>query len=274
MNIGSWNELTIARAVDFGMYLTDGENDVLLPAKYIPDGYAPGDKIKVFLYTDSEDRPIATTQTPKGTVGDFAVLQVVSVQQFGAFAYWGLEKELLIPISQQQHLLEPGQKAVVRICLDVRTNRVFGTTKIRRFFEAAKDVTAGDKVDCLVYAVSQMGALCVVENRYGGLLPTIEQVEDLKVGDRVSLFVRRVKEDGRIDLGSKEAGFAGVVEAEQKVLDRLQAAGGFLPYGDWTPPDVIYKVFKMSKGTYKKAIGALYRQGRVDLRRDGIKLKT
>jgi uncharacterized protein len=274
LNIGSYNELVVARAVDIGLYLSAADTDVLLPAKYVPQGTSVGDRLKVFVYTDSEDRPVATTLAPKAVVGQFAYLRAKDIAAFGAFMDWGLEKDLLVPNSQQQFKMKAGQQYVVKVCLDAGTRRVYATSKIAAQLESApRTLAAGRKVDLLIYDVSKIGYAAIVDQLYSGMLYRDEVYDPLRVGDRRDGYVTRVRDDGKIDLTLKKPGFSSLGESGDRIVTTLQGAGGFIDCHDKSPPEKIKQAFSMSKKEFKRAIGALYKSGRIEILEKGIRLK-
>ncbi|MBR9979526.1 MAG: hypothetical protein KFF50_00720 [Desulfatitalea sp.] len=275
LKIGSYNELTVARAVEIGLYLTAGAGEVLLPAKYVPGGTRVGDRLKIFVYTDSEDRPVATTLTPKAVVGQFAYLKVKDVADFGVFMDWGLEKDLLVPNSQQPFKMKAGQKYVVKVCLDADTQRVYASGKIAGLCEdASKTLATGQKVDLLIHGVSKIGYAAIVDQRYAGMLYRDEVYDPLRVGDRRDGYVTRVRDDGKIDLTLKKPGPSSIANSGQMIMAVLQQSGGFIACHDKTPPVIIKQTFSMSKKEFKRAIGALYKGGRIEILEKGIRLKT
>lgn len=275
LNIGSFNELIITREVAFGLYLKAGEAEVLLPGKYVPDGARVGDILRVFVYTDSEDRPVATTLAPKAVVGQFACLRVKDVTDFGAFLDWGLEKDLLVPKSQQQIKMKVGQKYVVKVCLDADTHRVYATGKIAENCEQAPStLAAGQKVFLLIHSASKIGFSAIVEQRYSGMLYRDDVYERLQVGDRREGYVTRVREDGKIDLSLKKTGPASIGGSSEIILSALRRAGGFIDCHDKSSPARIKQTFSMSKKEFKRATGSLYKRGRIEILDTGIRLKA
>jgi predicted RNA-binding protein (virulence factor B family) len=259
--------------VDFGLYLNPKPDEVLLPLKYVPDSAGPGDVLRVFVYTDSEDRPVATTLKPRAVVGDFACLQVKDVTNFGAFMDWGLEKDLLVPANQQQDRMKPGRHYVVKVCLDELTGRVYGTNRITRNCDKdTRGLSAGEKVDLLIYGMTQIGIMAVVNNRYCGLLYRSEVYAPLAIGSRTTGYISRIREDGRIDLTLKSPGYRSVGGSGAGILEILKNKGGFIPCHDRSSPDEIRRVFSMSKKEFKKAIGGLYKSGRIIITDKGIQI--
>lgn len=271
--IGSYNELVVEREVDFGFYLNPKEDEVLLPAKYAPQGLKPGDTIRVFVYTDSEDRPVATTLTPLAAVGDFAGLTVKDVEDFGVFLDWGLEKDLLLPKSEMPRPLNLGDKVVVKACLDGATNRVYATANLARFIDDnLEGLAPGDKVELLIYAISDLGIQALINNRYTGLLFHNETFKHLVIGDKTVGYIHHIKEDGKIDLLLKKPGYESVQDSSEKVLEQLKQADGFIPMNDKSTPKAIKERFAMSKKEFKRTIGGLYKSRIIDISDGGIRL--
>lgn len=272
--IGDYNDLVIEREVDFGVYLGTGIDEVLMPSKYVPDTARVGDNIRVFVYTDSEDRPIATTLVPHGRVGDFVALEVVDTSPIGAFMDWGLEKDLLVPNAEQQSPMAVGQRHVVRICLDRATGRVFGTSRIPAVLDSdTQDLAAGDAVEILVYGITDIGIMAVVNQRFGGMLYKNEVFEPLVPGDVKQGYVRQVRDDGKIDLVLKKPGYESVGGSRLKIREVLEANNGFIPCHDKSSPDEIRQWFSMSKKEFKRSIGGLYKDGEILITDQGISLK-
>lgn len=274
LNIGTYNELVVERKVDFGLYLNPKAEEVLLPSKYVPEGTRIGDRLRVFVYTDSEDRPVATTLAPKAVVGEFALMEARSNVPFGTFVDWGLEKDLLVPKSEQQTKMRVGQRYVVKVCLDARTNRVFGTTRIAAHCDKPPaDLARGRKVRLLVYSLTKIGIMAVVDNQYTGLLHRSETYEPLAIGDERTGYINRIRENGKVDLSLKPPGYGSVPGSSRKILDALRSAGGFLAVHDRSTPEKVQRLFAMSKKEFKKTIGGLYKKGVIEIKPDGIRLK-
>jgi len=271
IRIGEYNELEVIERVDFGVYLGTGEERVLLPQKWAPDGLGVGDSISVFIYTDSEDRPIATTDAPHATIGEFAFLEVVDIAPHGAFVDWGLEKDLFIPFAQQKRPLERGQRHVVYVSLHERTGRVIGSTDIGRYFEYDLDaLPIGKEVSLLVFDFNDVGAQVVVDGRYRGIVYRNETYEPLELGQKLRGWVKALREDERVDISLRRLGHGATLDAKDVILDALAAAGGTLPLHDKSSPDDIRAALKMSKKVFKKAIGGLYKARRIVITDVGI----
>lgn len=274
VKIGSYNELVVQRAVDFGVYLNPKPDEVLLPSKYVPENTRPGDTLRVFVYTDSKDRPVATTRTPKAVVGDFAYLRVKDVTTFGAFMDWGLEKDLLVPAGEQQDRMKPGKKYVIKVCLDEQSGRVYGTSRISRVCDpASEDLRVGQKVDLLIYSITKMGVSAVVNNRYSGMLFRSETYAPLSIGETREGYISRIREDGKIDLSLKKPGYHSISDSSTRIMETLKQRGGYIPCHDKSTPDEIRRIFSMSKKEFKRAIGRLYKAGRITLTDEGIREK-
>ena len=273
--LGKRNLLTIVREGPPGYFLDDGEGgEILLPGKYIPAGSKPGETIDVFIYRDSEDRPVATTETPLAMVGDFAALKVVDVSpSIGAFLDWGLDKDLLLPRREQGGFRRAGETVVVHVFLDEKSDRIVASTRLQRWLDKTTPAYAKDHpVKLLVAGRTPLGYKAVVENLYQGLLYGSELSGPLEIGSRLDGFVKAVRPDGKLDLSLDRSGFARVAPITDQILEALKAAGGHLPYNDQTPPDAIRSAFGVSKKAFKQAVGTLYRKRLIELAEEGISL--
>ena len=274
--VGQFHDLPVENLSDYGVYLSFGRDRVLLPNKYVPEGIAVGEKVRVFIHTDSEDRPVATTLEPAGVVGDIVALKVKDTAAFGVFMDWGLEKDLLIPRSQQQGRMEPGETHLVKICLDDASHRVYGSTLMTELCSGNDQaLAAGDAVDLIIHSISPIGYTALINRSCRGMLYKNETFETLSVGDRHRGYVLRVREDGKVDLTLKQPGYASVEGSARKILEVLTANDGFSPCHDKSRPEEIRAAFSMSKKEFKRAVGSLYKQGRITLHgTEGIRLKT
>lgn len=275
ISIGRTNTLTALRQTSVGMFLGDeAGNDVLLPNKYVPETLREGDSINVFVYTDSEDRIVATTLKPALQRNEFGYLQVVAVSPFGAFLDWSLEKDLLVPFREQPQPLRVGQWTTVFLRLDEETNRLVATAKIARYLQTERiALAAGQEVDVLVYERSDLGFNAILDNRYRGLIYANEIFQPLRLGSRVRGFIKAVRADGGIDVSLQKPARSyhqAVEDNTAQLLRLLDEANGFLPLTDASEPALIYERLGMSKKNFKKVLGALYRERRVRLEPDGV----
>lgn len=276
LKIGKYNSLQVSRNVDFGAYLADRDgNEVLLPARYITVPLQPGNELEVFVYKDSEDRPVATTEHPFAEVGEFAYLQVTQVNNTGAFLDWGLVgKELLVPYSEQKMKLSRGMVVLVYVYLDNATQRVVASAKIEKFLgNRYPDYKLGDKVEALVYKHTELGYKAIVDNLFHGMVYENELYKPLEIGKTIPAYVKQVREDGKIDLVLSGGNDGRVDALMERVLDRLKDQPGcFLPISDSASPETIRATFQCSKKDFKKAIGHLYRDRKIVITDGGIRL--
>jgi predicted RNA-binding protein (virulence factor B family) len=273
IEIGKHQLLTVNREVDFGLYLGDGNEEILLPTKYVPDGLSIGDKLRVFVYKDSEDRPIATTLQPAGEVGSIVSLKVKDSNPHGAFMDWGLEKDLFVPKREQHVPFQLGKFYVVRILLDHKTNRLIGTSKIRAFLKKdAEGLEEGQKVSLLIYSVTDLGFQAVINGIYSGLLYRSECPVEFAIGTETDGYIRAIREDGKIDLRLSLGGRESADEHREMLLDALQKNEGYLSLTDKSSPEAIQQTLGMSKKAFKKALGNLYRERLVLLESEGVRL--
>ena len=268
MQLGDYNELEVAREVDFGMYLTSDDGDMLIPRKYIPEGTRVGDVLRVFVYRDSEDRLLATTLDPLAKVGDFAALTVRDVTPLGAFLDWGLEKDLFLPYRNQRRSLRVGERETVYVYLDDTSDRIVATAKWERHLPVATPFPGrtGDEVRLFVADETDLGYKVIVNGTHQGLLYHNEVFRPLRLGDTPPGYVRQIRDDGKLDVSLQRAGYDEALAAADALLDALRKApAGKLPLGDKSEPDDIYRRLGMSKKVFKKALGTLYRRGAVQL---------
>ena len=269
MKLGEYQELIYAKKVDFGIYLVEAENQenrVLLPAKQVPAGAAPGDKIRVFLYKDSRDRLIATTNTPKLTLGDFAVLRVKEVGKIGAFLDWGLEKDLFLPYKEMVTKVEPEDEILVTLYID-KSNRLCATMKgIYHLLSQNSPYRKDDEVTGRVYEFSDnFGTFVAVDDRYSARIPKTEDCKFLKIGDIITAKVVEVKEDGKLSLTLREKAYIQMDADAEKVMEIIESYAGVLPFSEKASPEVIMRETGLSKNAFKRAVGHLYKEHRVDL---------
>lgn len=264
VEIGKTGTLKVTKKTAAGFLLANGPVDVLLPSRLAPEGLEPGQEVTVFIYTDSEDRPIATTQKPLAQVGEFACLKVVDQSPHGAFLDWGLDKDLLVPYAEQHERLVIGQKYVVAVYLDNETQRVAAASKLGSFLDYdVSGLEEGQAVDVLVYAKSDRGALVIVSDRYSGMVYTSELFSPVEIGQSLSGYIAKVRDDNKLDIRLRQVGKKGKLDATDVILAALTEGGGVLPLGDKSPPEAITQVLGMSKKVFKAAIGGLYKAGKV-----------
>lgn len=275
MNIGKTNTLTIARETTVGLFLTDGTTDVLLPRKYMPKVYEVGEEIDVFLYLDHEERPVATTLRPYVQLNEFAHLKVNYMNEYGAFLDWGLEKDLFVPFREQAQRMETGKRYLVYVFLDEKTNRLVASSRIHRFIQE-ENVTLepGQEVQVMITHFSDAGVNVIIEHQFRGLAFQNQVFDEtLKFGKTYKAYVKQVRPDGKVDISFQKQGLEQIDAAVQKILAELNANRGFLGLHDNSHPEDIKTVLKMSKKTFKKAVGQLYKDRRIDIRENGIYLK-
>jgi len=275
LTLGIYHRLTVVRESEQGYYLTKDEEDaVLLPNRYIPEGLQIGDEIDLFLYSDSQGRPIATTLTPKLTLHEFAPLMVTSVTSYGAFMDWGIAKELLVPFREQNRKLEEGDIAVVYLLHDEVSDRLVGSAKVRKFLSNEQpEVKEGEKVGVLVYDQNDIGYKVIINNLYEGMIYKNEMYRVLNIGDQTHAYIKKVRDDGKIDLQLQPLGYAKIASNSEKLLQFLRNNNGWLPLTDKSSPDEIKQKLSMSKKTFKQAVGDLYKKQFIDLKKDGISLR-
>lgn len=273
IKVGEYNTLRVARAFDFGMYLGEDKDVVLLPKRFIPAGVEVGDMLKVFVYHDSENRLIATTQQPIGIVGDIVNLQAVTVTNQGAFMDWGLMKDLFVPKAKQLMGMRVGGYYIVKIYLDEQTGRVAATEKIEHFLSNEYlTLKEQDPVDMMVYRRTDIGYTVIINNQHTGVLHFNDIFQDIQVGDRIKGFIKNIREENKIDVAIGKMGYSRVEDEAGKVLRLLKENDGYLPYNDKSNPDEIYSFFGMSKKTFKMTTGNLYKARKIIFTQTGIKL--
>jgi uncharacterized protein len=272
--IGKFNSLTVVRKSDFGVYLDGGAlGEILLPQKYVPAQCAPGLVMNVFVYGDSEDRLVATTEKPYAMAGDFALLKVHSVNAVGAFLDWGLSKHLLVPFREQKIKMEAGKSYVVYVYLDELSKRMCASARLDKFLKLQEgDFETGQEVDLFLVNLTDLGYNAIINGARWGVLYHNEVFQPLRQGEHVKGYIKKLREDGKIDLSLQKQGYANVKDVTSTILELVRARGGFIDVTDKSSPDVIYELFGMSKKTYKKAIGALYKERRITIEENGIRL--
>ncbi len=275
VEIGKTNTLKIVKEVDFGLYLDGGEEfgEILIPTRYVPEDAEVDHYLDVFIYLDSEDRIIATTEVPFTEVGEFAYLKCIGTTSFGAFLDWGLPKDLLVPFREQAHDMTEGLSYFVRVYLDEETERIVASTKTNQFLDnSPHDFEEGEEVDLIIGTRSDLGVRVVVNEKYSGLLYHNEIFENIKPGMKTKGFIKKVREDEKLDVSLQPAGYEKVEGIAGEVLDRLRQAGGYLEINDKSSPESVKHVFGISKKVFKKALGALYRERLITIESEGIRL--
>jgi predicted RNA-binding protein (virulence factor B family) len=272
--IGNYNQLNIARITATGAYLSSEAGEILLPGRLVPKGAEPGSLLNVFIYVDSEDRLTATTRKPRAVVGDFALLKVKDNVTVGTFLDWGLEKDLLLPFGEQTAPLRRGEEVLVRVYLH-SSDRVAASARLDKFLRPADGTLAeGAEVELLVYAFSDLGAKVVINNTFGGLLFRNELFINPTCGERLRGYVKKIREDGKIDVTVRTGGAQEAATDREVILDALKAHNGLLPLSDKSTPEAIAGLLRMSKKSFKKGIGGLYKEGLVDITPSGIRLRA
>lgn len=274
--IGRFNTLQVSKFTDFGLYLDAGaDGEILLPKRYIPkqEALEVGDWLNVFVYLDSEDRVIATTQQPKVQVGGFASLKVVEINSVGLFLDWGLSKDLLLPHSEEKRPLQVGDYVLVHVYLDPRSRRITATARLDRFLDnSPATYQVGEQVELLIAERTDLGFKAIINERHWGLLHKNELFRFVRSGMRETGYIREVRDDGKINLSLQPVGAEQRDVLAERIVEALQAAGGFLPLSDKSPAELISQQFSVSKGNFKKAIGGLYKRGVILIGDDGIRL--
>lgn len=277
LNIGKHQLLTAEKETEFGFYLSDGRNHretVLLPKKFAPAGFKEGDELEVFLSLDSEDRPVATTQKPKAEVGTLAVLRVKETTKIGAFLDWGLDKDLLLPFREQPQRVEAGRSYLVRLYIDEKTGRIVASRRLSRFYTGdVRELVPNQKVKFTVWDKARLGWRVIIDDKYIGIIYDNELFRAVKPGDRFTGFVHCIREEeNRADIRFRPDGFDGVAAGKPAILDALEDAGGFLPLNSKSSVEEIQASFSFSKRVFKQLIGMLYKERKIVITDDGIRL--
>ncbi|WP_289659879.1 CvfB family protein [Flavobacterium panacagri] len=280
LEIGKYNTLTILRDTKVGLFLGDPENDpegvhdVLLPNKYVPKEFEIGEELIVFVYLDHEQRPVATTLVPYILLNEFALLRVNYINNVGAFMDWGMEKDILVPFKEQARPMEKGKRYLVYLYMDKQTNRLVASSKTNQFL-SNDDLTVekGEEVDLIVSHITDMGINVIINERHKGLLYKDEVYDDsIRTGQRLRGYIKNIRPDNKIDVALQAQGFESVEPNAEKILSELRASRGFLRLNDNSHPEDIKTVLKMSKKSFKKAIGTLYKERLIEIKEDGIYL--
>ncbi len=276
VEVGRKNKLVVVKEVDFGLYLDGGEKgEILLPTNTVPAEWEVGKELEVFIYRDSEDRIIATMDSPFAMVGEFAMLECVAVTNIGAFLDWGLYKDLFVPYREQKVKMTAGRWYLVHIYLDFETERVVASAKIDKYLDnVPPEYNPGDEVDIIVAERTDLGYKVIIDHTFWGVLYENEVFSDLNKGEKLKAYVKKVREDDKIDLSLQRYGYRKVEDNLQRILDELDRQGGEIMISDKSSPDEIYDVFGISKKTFKQAIGGLFKQKLIDITPQSIKKIT
>ncbi|QLE02519.1 GntR family transcriptional regulator [Galbibacter sp. BG1] len=274
IQIGEYNTLEILRETSVGLFLGDEDgNDILLPNKYVPQEYEIGDTLAVFCYLDHEERPVATTLIPKVTRNKFALLKAVEVNKIGAFLDWGLEKHLFVPYKEQAREMEMGKRYLIYAFLDEETNRMVGSSKTNQFIDNENlTVDSNEEVALIVSRFTELGVEVIINEQHKGLVYHDEIFNDLKLGQNLTGYIKKIRDDHKIDVSLQPIGFKNIEPSAQKVLDTLKRNNGFLGLHDKSDPEDVKAILGMSKKTFKKAIGSLYKDKQIVIEENGISL--
>jgi predicted RNA-binding protein (virulence factor B family) len=276
IEIGKYNTLTIFRDTKVGLFLGDGNEDeaILLPNKYVPSQFEIGGELTVFVYLDHEERPVATTLEPYILLNEFALLRVNYTNQIGAFMDWGMEKDILVPFKEQARPMEKGKRYLVYLYMDEKTNRLVASSKTNQFLDNKNlTVERGEEVGLIVSHITEIGINVIINEQHKGLLYKDEVYDDaIRTGDRMRGYIKNIRPDNKIDVSLQKLGYENIEPNAEKILDELRASRGFLRLNDNSHPEDIKTVLQMSKKTFKKAIGALYKDKLIEIKEDGIYL--
>jgi hypothetical protein len=273
IRVGEYNELEVVKQMDFGIYLRDESTEILMPTKWVPEGTRIGDVLEVFIFRDSDDRLIATTVKPLAIADTFAFLECKQVNETGAFLDWGMDKDLFVPYREQAQRMQEGRSYVVFVYVDEETDRLVASSKLSRFIiREDVDLREGDIVELLVYSETDLGYNAIVNDLYSGLIYKNEVYETVRVGDKIQGFVKRIREDEKIDLSLQKSGYELVDDVKWRILNLIKKENGFLALNDDSSPEEIKAKLQISKKAFKKAVGALYKERLVKLTDKGIRL--
>ena len=271
--LGERQILKVVRFATIGAYLGDEDEQVLLPKKYVPSTLCIDDEIDVFIYRDSKDRLVATTEKPKLTLGTIALLKVSQITDIGAFMDWGLEKDLFVPFREQARPMTEGNYYMIYMTLDDKTNRLVGSSKLNQFLDNTDlTVEVGEEVDLIVSHITDAGINVIINEKHKGLMYQNETFEDFRTGDRIIGYIKNIRPDGKIDVSRNKLGFEKVSDSVSKILTELEMNNGFLGLNDKSHPDEIKTVLGMSKKTFKQTVGVLYKEKKILIKDDGIHL--
>lgn len=274
VNIGRYNTLRVIKEVDFGVYL-DGESngEILMPQRYVPDNCQIGDYVNVFIYLDSEDRPVATTEKPYAQVGEFAMLRVKSVNKIGTFLDWGIMKDLLVPFREQKVTMTEERSYLVYIYVDEQSQRIVASAKLNKFLnKSVPEYVTGQEVDLIIESETDLGYKAIVNNLHWGILYENEVFEQLSKGLKIKGYIKKIRTDNKIDLSMHPLGYEKIDPISQMILDDLKKEGGFIAVSDKSEAEQVYRIFGISKKSFKQAAGALYKRRLITIGTDGIRL--
>ncbi|CAI8248855.1 MAG: Conserved virulence factor B [Flavobacteriaceae bacterium] len=274
IKIGEHNTLEILRETDPGLYLGDTqENVVLLPHRYKPENFNIGDMLEVFVYLDYDERPVATTLTPHVLLNDFGYLHCSDVNEFGAFMDWGVQKQLFVPFKEQARPMKVGNWYIVYMYMDMQTNRLVGSSKTNKYLNNdTVTLKKFDQVSIMVTHITDLGANVIINGTHKGLIFINDIFEDIRTGDTMKAYIKRVREDNKIDVVLQSPGYRSIEPNANFILEELKAAGGFMSLHDKSDPQDIKNELGMSKKSFKKAIGTLYKDKQIQIKQDGISL--
>ncbi|MBY8285512.1 CvfB family protein [Vibrio fluvialis] len=275
INVGQINNLEVVKITDFGVFLDAGEfGTTLLPKRFAPEGVEQGHFVDVFLYFDSENQLAATTETPIAKVGEWGLMKIEGVNTTGAFVNWGIkDKDLLVPYSEQRARFAAGQNILVYVYTDKASGRIVGTTKFNKLLDKTPAKYAqNEQVDLIIAERSDLGYKAIINGQHWGMIFPSDVFGKLFIGKKLKGYIKNIREDGKIDLALQKVGVAKMDDLSEKILETLQKKGGFLPLSDKSTPEAIFATFRTSKGTFKKTIGGLFKQGKILIEKDGIRL--
>ena len=276
IELGHYSTLECVKTTDFGVYLDGGPfGEVLLPKRYVPEGLQPGQEVDIFLYCDSEDRVIATTEKPHAAVGEFAYMRAKDLSDHGAFMDWGLMKDLFVPFREQAYEMEKGKYYFVKVLLDETSDRIYGSSKIEKHVQRQNNgqLKVGEEVKLMAWSRTDLGCKMIINDAYMGLLFKNEIFKDLKTGQILRGYIKAIREDGKMDVTLQKHGYGNYIDdTADTVLNKLKENNGYLAITDGSAPEAIYETFGMSKKTFKKAVGSLYKQRLIALEKEGIRL--
>lgn len=271
--LGKMNRLKVIKEVDFGLYLDGEVDEILIPKRYVPENTKVGDTLDVFLYRDSEDRLIATTEIPKAMVGDYAYLEVVDTNRYGVFLDWGMPKDLFVPFQEQNGKMAVGKKYVVKLYIDQETNRIVASARIEHFLNKDPyNLNEGQDVKIIPFKYTDLGIKVIVNEEFEGMLYKNEIFETVIFGKEIDAYLKKIRPNGQLDIKLKRGGFSNNSTAQINILNKLKLNNGFLPFHDKSDPESIYAEFGISKRDFKQAISGLYKENKIALSPSGINL--